>query len=898
MGQLSRGVRSLAGVVAAIRPSIRPPIQTGAVPSADPSGDPGSDPGAARPDPVPEVLFADPAAPPAAVAEAEPVMAAAPHKAQDPAGAPFGLPDLEDADPQELAAAHSAAAAPAAPAPAVPALVPKPAGKVEGKVEGKKAAGKSPDRAAGKTAAADLPASSFFGDDDFDDIGPMPGGGMGGRMGGMGGMGGGRMGGMAGGMGGRMGGMGGGMGGAGAEPQGKKGQAQMALFNPTGLFRLLYILFYPFKYILWMIVPLVALAGMTMLQNLEALGEDTARLMADLSSVTQFVLGLFLVNLLSRLAQGTAIVAHGGTVPALGIKLVFNIMPRFFIDISKISEMDRRGQLWAYGSSLLSRLAIFSIFALVWAVSRDSGSWLPLVALVASQAALTVFLITAFPLMPADGLRFLSVLSNEPKIFGKALMAFKHVFLRGELTPMIEKKDALPLAFLALGMILTLTALIGLLGVVTAIWLNAELGGLGMVIFLGMVVAFVLYFMAMVGSMKNRAGGGRRGKAARMGGMMGGVGGMAEAAPDADAGFDREAFRQMAAGRADPAAEPATSSTARVVWALILLGLAILAFQPYDYEAGGQVEFLPAARGQSVARTDGEIIAILVQEGEIVQAGQLLAQLSSWDQQQQRDVTRTNLAAAEAEMKRLLEGASPEEIELAQRQLESAQASLAFSQAEADRAQTLAATGAGSQAAYEKALSTLQADLASLEVSQASLDLVTSPASATDIEILQAEIDRLRLEMAFAEAELDRTRILASMDGRIVTPNLHLLTGSFLRAGDPLVEIENARQISAVIAVPESDIGLIAPGDVVRLKAAGQSDLETAGTVQAIAPSAEDEGYGSVVRVTAVFPNQDEFLRSGMTGYAKIDGANMQAWQAYLRSIMRFFQIEVWSWIP
>ena len=53
-----------------------------------------------------------------------------------------------------------------------------------------------------------------------------------------------------------------------------------------------------------------------------------------------------------------------------------------------------------------------------------------------------------------------------------------------------------------------------------------------------------------------------------------------------------------------------------------------------------------------------------------------------------------------------------------------------------------------------------------------------------------------------------------------------------------------------------------------------------------------------MVRVLAVFDNAQGALRSGMTGYAKIDGAQMRVWEAYLRSITRFFQVEVWSWVP
>ncbi|SMY09271.1 efflux RND transporter periplasmic adaptor subunit [Flavimaricola marinus] len=713
-------------------------------------------------------------------------------------------------------------------------------------------------------------------------------GGMAGAMGGggMGGMGGGgRMGGMPGGMGGRM----GGMGGMAAEPQGKKGPAQLVLFDPQGLFKLLYILGYPLKFILWAIVPLVIIGGMTMMKNLEAIGEDFGRILTDLGSITQFIIGLFVVNLVSRLAQGVAIVAHGGRVPGFGIKLVLNIIPRFFIDNTGVREMDRQGQLWAYGSGLLSRLAIFGLGILVWAITRDDGGWLPLASLVAAQFGLLVFLITAFPLMPADGLNWIAVVCNEPKILGKAVTGFKHVFLGADLPPILEKKDALPMAFLGLGILLTLMALLGVLGITAAIMLEAELGGLGVVLFLGMAAAVSLYLLTMVTSMRGRSGGGRK----RGGGAATAEGG----------GFDPAAFREMAmGGKTDTDAEVApdtgTTGKAKVVWALIGLGLLIFAFQPYAYEAGGQVEFLPEARGQAVARTDGEIIDVLVREGDMVSRGQVLARLSSWDQEQAVAITRTQLQAAEAELTRLLEGASPEEIEVARRQLESAEASVEFSQAEADRARTLAESGVGSQTAYEKALSTLQGDLASLEVSRASLDLVLAQASETDIAIQQAEIDRLTLELQFATAELERSQIVASMDGRVVTANLQLLTGSYMRAGDPFLEIENSDVISAVISIPESDIGLIAPGDVVRLKAWGQSDTEIDGEVQSIAPSADTEGYGSVVRVTAVFPNPDNFLRSGMTGYAKIDGAEMRAWEAYMRSIRRFFQIEVWSWIP
>jgi hypothetical protein len=53
-----------------------------------------------------------------------------------------------------------------------------------------------------------------------------------------------------------------------------------------------------------------------------------------------------------------------------------------------------------------------------------------------------------------------------------------------------------------------------------------------------------------------------------------------------------------------------------------------------------------------------------------------------------------------------------------------------------------------------------------------------------------------------------------------------------------------------------------------------------------------------VVRVKASVANARTFLRPGMTGYAKINGLDMTVWEAYLRLFIRFFNVELWSWVP
>ncbi|SFQ20492.1 Multidrug resistance efflux pump [Roseivivax halotolerans] len=736
--------------------------------------------------------------------------------------------------------------------------------------------------------------AAMFGPDDFDDgmFGPMGGTGAPGGFGGMGGGGLGAGGGFAGGFGGG-GGRGGGNGerlrailqarqgqGGGFQPQQEvQGPARLTLFNPGFLLKLLYVAGYPLKFLFWAIVPLVLVAGMTAAQNWPILIADLNVLLTQFSKIGLLITGALSVNLVSRLAQGVAIRAHGGQVKGLGLMLVFGVVPRFFVDTGSVRGLDRRGQLWSYGAPLLARLSVFSLGMVFWAVTRESGTWASELSLISAQFGLIMFLVTALPFVPAEGQRWMSVYINEPQLLPKTLGALRHVFLGGPMPQTLTRADLWPLVFFGVGAVLTTAAIVLGMAAYAAVALEAELGGTGVSIFFFLVLAFVLWLLSMKATL------GRRMAAARA--FAPGLGGTAEAA----------ARPHPMSARADTGAGT-SSGTARVVWALIGVGLLAVAFLPYTYEAGGQVEILPNARAQAVARTDGEVLEVMVTEGQGVARGDVVAQLSDWEQVREIGLTRAQLDAAQATLARLEAGAKPEEIRLAETRLESAAAAVQFSQDELTRAEELLAREAISESEHSRVLSRFQADQSEVAEAEANLDLVRSGATAEELAIARADVERLTLELDFREAELARTRIEAPMDGRVVTPDLGLKIGSYLRVGETFLEVENTGTVNATIAVPEFDIALVEPGDPVRMKLRGAPDAPIEGVVASISPAAEEEGFGRTVRVDAVFDNPDARLRSGTSGYAKIEGEEMRVWQAYLRSVKRFFQIEFWSWIP
>ncbi len=676
---------------------------------------------------------------------------------------------------------------------------------------------------------------------------------------------------------------GGGRAGAGAEPDSAHGEQRpmgVALLNPTWLLRLLYVLFFPLRYFGWLTIPMVIFAGMTVVQNWTAFADEFVIFQGSASIIIRVLASLITVNLASRLVQGCAIIAYGGQVRTMGIALDFGFFPRFFVDISSIPSLPRQGQLWAWGAPILARYWLFGLGVVLWAVTRNSGTWLSHYAIMVAQFGLLMAVRSSLPVFPGDGQRFLSTFFNDSRLLSKSILALRHVLTGRALPASIPRSDIVPLAAFGAAVVLSSVGAFLVVAVIVATQLETNLGGFGVTIFLSLAGLSLFYFLVLNTAIRRRVealGGG--------GGMQGGL------AQELLAG-------QKDAEFGDTSEEGRRGGAARVFWAVVALGLLAVAFLPYDYDSGGAVDVLPASRAQAVARTDGEILEVLVDEGEIVLQDQVLAKISSWEQENAVQATGAQLAGAQAQLNKLLAGAKAEEIDLAMKQVESARSSLVLSKAELDRATSLLASGTITQRAFDSANSTYQQDIANLAVSEARLELVRSGSTPEEIAIAQSDVDRLATELSYRKDELERTSIRAPMEGRVVTPNLDLLRGRYLRTGEILIEIERVEVIKASIAVPEADIGLIKVGAEVRLKAWGDSDREILGVVETVSSAAIEQTSGSVVRVLASFDNSDGLLRSNMTGYAKIDGGEMTVWRAYLRSLTRFFQIEVWSWIP
>lgn len=709
----------------------------------------------------------------------------------------------------------------------------------------------------------------------------------------------------------------------------------LRLFDPKGMHNLLWGLFGWTRHFSLLLYPLTVFALLVVFNRLTEFGLELMGSLQSFSRVGILLTSFLTVNLINTLVTGTVAQRRGARVRSFGLMFFLFIVPRFSVDLSRVQGLEKADKLAVYAASLKSRLFLFCAATIIWIVTRRSGTAIPDIALIVEFIAGLTFVMSAIPIFSGDGYKWLSTYFDQPflrqRAFYQVFGTSKKIAERlPEPTPAERKVFTLYAVLAGLAM----AALGSLLLIYVTTALEGRFGGTGLVLFAGLAVLCVVWMKFMTrGQMELRRAAfkeqmgekmaERRAQKARPGAAAPTrAEDTVDAAPVAtgralvptatrgtalvpgskgEVGFPRG----TAVGRPLPGvyADNAPKNRrrrwlTRLAMVCALGGLIYVGLLPYDYQVGGDFEILPESRTSVTVEVAGSVVEVLVEEGDVIEKGQLLARLSDHQPKFQYASAQAELEQAKGQLQKLLQGPLAEDVQVAREQVAAAEAELPFAKSQAERAEVLLERGAISDAEADRFRLAYVIAQQDLVTAQANLARTEAPSQPADIAIAEAQIAKIEAQLALAKTNLDRVTITAPVSGRVVTENADLVLGRYLDVGDLFVEIEDHTLGRAEVRVSETDIGLVTLGDTVRLKAWASTDNEWDGQVTVIAPLAEEEELGKVIRVITQFDNAEGFYRPGMTGFAKIHGAEMATWQAFTRLFDRFFRIEVWGWIP
>lgn len=268
----------------------------------------------------------------------------------------------------------------------------------------------------------------------------------------------------------------------------------------------------------------------------------------------------------------------------------------------------------------------------------------------------------------------------------------------------------------------------------------------------------------------------------------------------------------------------------------------------------------------------GRITALSVDQGDRVEAGEVLARMDASNLEGERLRARGLLEAAIARLRRLEAGNRPEEIEEAAENLREARSLLIAEESRYGSNRQLYGSGAISRVDFDASRSAVLAARAHVRALASRLRLQEAGAREEDIAAARAEVTQARGALATIEARLDDTVIRAPFAGVVtqkyadvgafVTPTT---SASATTSATSSSILALASTMEAVANVAEVDVGAVYPGQPVELQADAYPGERFSGRVRLVSPEAvvTQNVTSFQVRITLTDPRRGR-LRSGM----------------------------------
>ncbi|KJH73342.1 efflux RND transporter periplasmic adaptor subunit [Aliterella atlantica] len=334
-------------------------------------------------------------------------------------------------------------------------------------------------------------------------------------------------------------------------------------------------------------------------------------------------------------------------------------------------------------------------------------------------------------------------------------------------------------------------------------------------------------------------------------------------------------------------------------------------------------------------KTSGRLVQLLVDQGDKVEQGQIIARMDDTDLQAQLTKARANLAQSQAQLDETRAGSRPEEIAQAQARLDQAQAQLdqartgnrpeeiAQAQAQVEAAQArvnltssrvqrnrnLASQGAIAQDTLDEVIADDRSAKANLQEAQRRLAEVRSGSRSEEIAQRQAAVAEARealqqlqngsrpeeiaqrqaavaaaaSELKAIQVQLNDTIIRApfagivtqkyATEGAFVTPTT---SASSTASATSTSIVAIARGLEVLAQIPEVDIGQIKSGQSVEIVADAYPNQVFKGRIRLISPEAVVEQNVTSFQARIALVTGQDALRSGMNVDLTILGADVK----------------------
>jgi HlyD family secretion protein len=211
----------------------------------------------------------------------------------------------------------------------------------------------------------------------------------------------------------------------------------------------------------------------------------------------------------------------------------------------------------------------------------------------------------------------------------------------------------------------------------------------------------------------------------------------------------------------------------------------------------------------------GRLTAVAVRAGQAVRKGELLAQLDNPELDASLGEAKAAAASAKAERAHIYAGVRDEERAILARSVETAEANLLLAEQEDARAVALAARDFASKQKLDESNASLAKARADLDLKRAQLAAARAGPTAEERALADARVALAEATVADLQAKLDKTRLLAPVDG--VVGILVAEPGEVVPVGKPVLTLDVGNQRWFSFTLREDALGRLTVGSTVTL---------------------------------------------------------------------------------
>ncbi|TCL70163.1 secretion protein HlyD [Rhizobium sp. BK251] len=236
-------------------------------------------------------------------------------------------------------------------------------------------------------------------------------------------------------------------------------------------------------------------------------------------------------------------------------------------------------------------------------------------------------------------------------------------------------------------------------------------------------------------------------------------------------------------------------------------------------------------------RVSGRIDELVVDEGDVVKAGQILAKLDAVPYEHAARSAEADAAALSATLDKLVAGPRKAEIDKARADYNESLADLENADLALERAVQLRPQGNISQANLDQATARKAMAAARAQSANEALKLLEEGSRAEDIATAKAQFQASEAALASARTSLADTQLKAPSDGIVLSRVRE--QGAIVAPSDIVYVVSLVQPVWVRAYVAEPDLGRVHPGMKVRVASDTRPDEAYEGTIGFISPVAE-----------------------------------------------------------